>query len=122
MPMKRELYPADWPDISRRIRDRAGQRCEECGVPNYADIVRDGDAWEMFDADRVARRHPYPRVTHIVLTVHHRDADPSNNQDDNLVALCQRCHFAADMDLHKRNAAETRRRRRLEAGQKELLP
>lgn len=120
--MKRELYPQDWPSISLRIREQAGQKCQQCGLENYSKIVRDGDTWEAFDEHRIATRHPYPKVTTVVLTVHHIDADPSNNQDSNLIALCQRCHFQADLELHRQNAADTRRRKRLEAGQKELLP
>jgi hypothetical protein len=37
MPIRPELrprYPADWPQISRRVRfERAGGRCEACGRP-----------------------------------------------------------------------------------------
>lgn len=28
-----------------------------------------------------------------VLTVHHIDYNPQNEEDDNLIALCQRCHL-----------------------------
>jgi hypothetical protein len=38
MPIRPEnvaRYPADWSAISASIRERAGHRCEECGVPNY---------------------------------------------------------------------------------------
>ncbi len=41
MPMDRRKYPTDWEAISARIRhERAGDRCEACGVPNHAWIVR----------------------------------------------------------------------------------
>ncbi|WP_199085980.1 hypothetical protein [Bosea sp. ASV33] len=38
MPIRSEnkaRYPKEWPAISAKIRERAGQRCEECGVENY---------------------------------------------------------------------------------------
>jgi hypothetical protein len=35
-PENRSRYPADWPQISAAIRDRAGDRCEACGVENGA--------------------------------------------------------------------------------------
>lgn len=129
MPMKRDLYPDDWPQISLRIRERAGWKCEECGLPNGALIIRStvdparymtyipekdwyvnmqGDParlseipeeyWD--DTDR-----PYVKV---VLTVHHKDFNPSNCADENLACLCQRCHFIADIPLHKANSRSTR--------------
>jgi len=31
---------------------------------------------------------------------------------DNLRALCQKCHLTFDHDLHRKNAAETRRKKK----------
>ena len=62
-------YPPDWPDIARRIKERAGWRCENCG-------------------------HPHDPQSRHVLTVHHLDLNPQNNSETNLVALCQRCHLS----------------------------
>ena len=50
----------------------------------------------------------------VVLTVHHIDFDKSNNREDNLVALCNRCHLIADMPLHIENAKKTRARKKRE--------
>jgi len=61
-------YPPDWPDIARQVKDAADWRCEHCG-------------------------HPHDPATGHVLTVHHLDGNPANCADDNLVALCQRCHL-----------------------------
>lgn len=37
MPMQRDLYPADWEELSRRIRfERAGGACEWCGAVHGA--------------------------------------------------------------------------------------
>jgi len=69
-PLTRSLYPRDWAHISRRVISERGERgdhCERCGR---------------------ARR---PGT---VLTVHHRDGNPSNCVDENLVVLCQGCHLA----------------------------
>ena len=62
-------YPKDWPDIAKRIKDRAGWHCENCHRPNSKRENR-------------------------VLTVHHLDGDKANCADDNLVALCQVCHLS----------------------------
>jgi len=103
MPMKRDLYPRDWPAISKRIREREGNRCLWCGVANGS--LRDG------------KRRPY----RVVLTVAHLNHDPADCSDGNLAALCQPCHLGYDANQHKRNAAETRRRRIVANGQMELL-
>ena len=101
MPMDRSKYPDDWEAISRRIRlERAQGRCEVCGAVNG---------------------EPHPVTgSRVVLTVAHLDHDTTNNTDDNLAALCQRCHLTYDAALHAQHAAETRRRRMVEAGQMEL--
>ncbi len=44
MPIRPEMkarYPADWRAVSLRVRERAGWRCETCGVPAYAVGRRD---------------------------------------------------------------------------------
>lgn len=110
-PMNRADYPRDWPAISMRIRARSGQKCEWCGAPN---------------------REPHPDTGSIVvLTVAHLgvaklDGTPGDKhdkrdcRDENLAALCQRCHLNYDRDDHVRHAAETRRRKREDAGQERL--
>ena len=62
-----DLYPPDWKFISWKIKDRAGWKCEACKVPHG----------------------PGPRK----LTTHHIDYNPPNISDNNLIALCQRCHL-----------------------------
>jgi hypothetical protein len=88
-PEERTRYPSNWKVISLRIRkEKAGDRCEHCGAVNH---------------------QPHPVTgSRVVLTVAHLDHTPENCADDNLRALCQRCHFAYDRKHH----AETRRRRR----------
>jgi len=61
-------YPQNWPEIATRIKNAARWRCEHCGHPHH------------------------PASSH-TLTVHHLDGDPANCHDNNLVALCQRCHL-----------------------------
>ena len=52
MPIKREnrhLYPKDWQQIRKRILERAGHKCEQCGVEQYAVGYRDesGQFWPL---------------------------------------------------------------------------
>ncbi len=132
MPINPANYPPDWPSISRRIRhERAGNKCEWCDVVNHAIGARDRlDEWH--DASSIecmsysAGVHyfgeSYPKIIKIVLTVAHIDHDTTNNADDNLAALCQRCHLRHDAKHHAKNAAQTRRRKYCElTGQKELF-
>lgn len=63
----RHLYPANWDEIAREVKTRAGWKCEACGAPHG----------------------PPPHV----LTVDHLDHTPANCREENLVALCQRCHL-----------------------------
>ena len=95
-PENRARYPADWKAIRARILERARNRCERCDVPNYSD-----------------RKNPKTgRVARIVLTIAHvHDPDPANCADENLQALCQRCHNQLDAPMRARNAAATRKAR-----------
>lgn len=90
----RARYPADWPAISLRIRGaRAGWRCER---------VRDGRRCTA----RQNRPHPVTGSS-VVLTVGHLNHRPEDNAEDNLLAMCQRCHLDWDREHHL-----IRRRRR----------
>jgi 5-methylcytosine-specific restriction endonuclease McrA len=89
-------YPSNWKKVSRTIRRIAGNRCEWCQYC-LGECYSDGQ--------------PVVR-----LSVHHQGAayangtpgDPHDKHDlrrENLVALCDRCHFQADLPLlieHKR--------------------
>lgn len=122
-------YPKDWPQISRRIRfDRAKGRCEQCGAPHGHLIARgdgaDAGTYMLANGDVFcattgeargnARASEYDtaRCVVVILTVAHLDHTPENCADDNLKALCQRCHIAYDAEHHAANAAATRRGRR----------
>lgn len=123
-PDLKHLYGKDWREISRQIRERAGNRCEWCGVKNGAIGYRDAQGRFHDDpqAAEVMAIEGERGVVRIVLTVAHLDHNPANCDPANLAALCQRCHLRYDANEHARHAAETRRRK-LEAqtGQGRLL-
>ena len=114
-PENKERYPSNWPEISWRIRfERAGNACEDCGVKNYELGGRDENGkWHRACILDCSRRLPAPgtwswcggglnlRIVRIVLTVAHLDHTPENCDDDNLRALCQRCHNRYDA-AHRR--------------------
>jgi hypothetical protein len=104
---ERTRYPADWKAVSARIRARSGGRCEcvgECGLhpPNP-------------DPRRCVERHGEPSQYakgRVVLTCAHLDHTPENCAEDNLKAMCQRCHNRYDVSHRRANAARTRRARK----------
>lgn len=143
MPFHRERYPKDWPAISKRIRERSGGKCEcrgECGTehngrcnaPNGEWIWRGRAQWwdfdEFFEGEATERTRVIGtiwggetiRAVKVVLTVAHLNHVESDVRDENLLALCQYCHLKYDSDHHQRHAAETRRRKKVSAGQLEM--
>lgn len=119
-PENKARYPKDWPEISQRIRKRARQKCEECGVKNYALGGRAADG-TFLPADPKGekllrlewpspgewawcgkgKRKEYLRIVKIILTVAHLDHTPENCDDDNLKAWCQRCHNRYDAPMRR---------------------
>lgn len=73
-------YPPDWltGEIQRRIRDMANHHCEECGL-------------EFEHGTNLSIQRKKGR--RVIGTVHHIDWNKSNCTDDNLVYLCQACHY-----------------------------
>lgn len=70
-------------EIQQREYARANWKCEHCGmefVPGTTAAVN------------VFRSDGRP----MTLTCHHIDSDKGNNDPNNLVALCQRCHISIE--------------------------
>ena len=114
MPMDYSRYPESWKAISWHIRnDRAEWACEWCGAVH-------------------GEHHPITGSI-VILTVAHLGTpltpggpptskhDKMDVREENLAALCQRCHLRYDRDEHAANAAATRHRKRREAGQLVLI-
>lgn len=112
MPIKPEnkhLYPEDWPERSAARIEKAGHRCELCGVKNKTWIQRHKQTPAVFKVCKLDQNNkPIPSKSNIweapkkiVLTVAHMD--PSYNLDDidSLLATCQRCHFTIDRVTNK---------------------
>jgi len=127
-PENRERYPLNWPEISRGVRERAGNKCEGCGVANYAIGGRSADGtflpvrpkgekllriewpapgewWWCGAGERVEML----RIIRIVLTVAHLDHRPENCAPANLRAWCQRCHNRYDAATRRAGIAHRAR-------------
>jgi hypothetical protein len=82
-----EAYPMLWQRglIQQNVKCRALHTCEECGM---------AFAQESNRAIQARRRDGYPMVG----TVHHIDMDKKNCAMNNLVFLCQSCHYRIHID------------------------
>ena len=99
MPMRRDLYPDNWEEISLAVREAAGWRCQ--GSPDYPDC-------------RAQQGQPHPDTSSkVVLTVAHLNHQHTNCRPDNLRAWCQRCHLNYDRAHHMANARRTRMRHQI---------
>lgn len=129
MPIRAEnqwRYPANWPEISARIRERAWNMCEQCGVENYALGGRDehGNFLPAQPIEESGLRLVWPkpgeyglcvksgrrawcRIIRIVLTVAHLNHQPEDCRDENLRCWCQRCHNRHDA-AHRRAGIKSR--------------
>jgi 16S rRNA A1518/A1519 N6-dimethyltransferase RsmA/KsgA/DIM1 with predicted DNA glycosylase/AP lyase activity len=89
MPIDYKLYHPDWKNISVRIRfERAKNRCEWCNAENYK---------------------PHPKTgSKVILTVAHINQNKDDNREENLAALCQRCHLNHDRRKHISNRLNNR--------------
>jgi hypothetical protein len=123
-PENKALYPDDWLAISAAIRARAGNKCEQCGVPNYELGGRDDGDWHKALSTGTnglrttwpkpgeyawcegPRFHLWLRIVRIVLTVAHLNHKPEDCRPENLKALCQRCHNRLDAAMRRRGMQE----------------
>lgn len=103
-----ERYPENWLELAQECKDKAGWKCEECGIEH----------------DTVLLGKKRGNIYKVKLTAAHLDHDPEN-PNPRLKALCQSCHLKYDRWLHGDNARKTLYRRRreamLEAGQLEMF-
>lgn len=99
----RQNYPEDWEEISKAIRfGRAKGFCEQCQAQHNS-IVWNGQ-----------------KFIKVVLTTAHvgidkPDGTPGSKSDlhdvrqDNLLALCQRCHLVFDVEQHRQTNLRKKR-------------
>ena len=111
MPVDMKRYPKNWREISLRIRARSGGVCEctgECGTHHG-----------RCNAENY-KPHPITNTKVIFTVAHlgHGTGDKHNKmdvRDENLKAMCQRCHLLFDLDEHIANAKRTRNAEKLRA-------
>jgi hypothetical protein len=129
MPIDYSEYPPNWKtEIRPRIIARAGNCCEECKVKNHSIILREANGtWRYIsptecDWIKAKMRNGYNEAgalkkmgfTKVVLTIAHLNHDKLNwdVKDDELKALCQRCHLLLDIKHHTANRKYGRNHKR----------
>lgn len=121
----------EWLTIRERIRVRANDCCEQCGVVNltYGYRVVDGSfvdlgphrgpaELEYLSAIYGTTSAQVGHLIRIVCTVAHVDCKPVDHSDENLRFWCQRCHNRHDAKTRRENATITRHEK---AGQLDLI-
>lgn len=112
MPIDYSQYPENWStEIRPDILSRANNCCELCNVKNYAIGHRDQKGkfieWphpvKSFSLSKQVAKQSGLHLIKIVLTISHTDRDKTNNDYNNLKALCQRCHLLHDIKQHVQN-------------------
>lgn len=102
MPIPRDIrrlfYSAHWETVVRPAAlERAGYRCQDCGLAHGAVGYR---THGLFHPVPVRRRRGQKLVI-IRLQVAHANNLPGDDQPENLLALCARCHLLRDRGVHK---------------------
>ena len=95
MPIRSEnkdRYPKNWKQIREHILERAGNRCECCGVENHTYRLN----------PKTGKR------AYIVLTIAHLDHIPEHCDPSNLRAWCQKCHNEYDAKIRAQHRAENK--------------
>lgn len=124
MPIDYNKYPQNWKsEIVPRILERAGNKCEKCGLENKRQVYsvklylrsnengRYGYKTIWFRDNRDAEKIKHLTTgkiknVKVILTIAHLDHDETNFnvKDDRLMAMCQWCHLNYDAKEKYRRA------------------
>jgi hypothetical protein len=123
-PQLRPFYGREWQEVIRpRILSRAQDACECCGAPDGLFVLvgtygawydRAWERWRSPGSELVDLRPPHDRGifveappffsirrVQIQIGIAHINHVPGDDRDDNLAALCRRCHLLHDIGQHK---------------------
>lgn len=110
------LYPGgsirspEWLVLREQVRERAGNKCEGCGVENGARIVRYlGQVYHYVHGTTAWIGGSQFKIITIVCTVAHVDGKLVDHSLDNLRFWCQKCHLTHDAAQHAQSRATRRR-------------
>lgn len=114
---RRQLYPPDWSDITKKVRERDGDFCTMCGaaagefLKKTADGYNLAEVWDIIAVGQLRKRVNFwtalkqMQMVWVVLQTSHINHDTNDNRLENLQRICQCCHMKFDAKRH----AESRR-------------
>jgi endo-1,4-beta-D-glucanase Y len=122
MPIDYSKYPKNWKEIRTTVLERAGNRCEVCGVKNYEWLLslkvmdRKGKLHTEWIQEETLpdfiikcqkEKQTILSIKHVrvILTIAHLDHDADNHDVElnRLKAMCQLCHLRYDKQEHRRS-------------------
>ncbi len=123
-PENKARYPKNWKEIRERIKARAGNKCEICGVENriFGFRNKNGTFVALPNQEYLLAAENFimlegTKIIEIVCTVMHLDHTPEHNEDSNLKFGCQKCHNNYDAPFR---AANRKKNREVDSGQASL--
>ncbi|MFM2310936.1 MAG: hypothetical protein RLZZ04_212 [Cyanobacteriota bacterium] len=81
MPVNPSLYPDNWQELARTVKESNNWRCGCCGKKCYEPGAR---------PENLTRSE----WTADILQVHHRNHDTRDNRLSNLLSVCAVCHLS----------------------------
>lgn len=97
-------YPINWNDTIRpAILSRDNYKCQQCGIKHRTKGFYDAkkqfvatDAW----LENYAKENHF-KIQTIHLQIAHINQNPSDNNYENLKAMCPKCHLTFDNQFNK---------------------
>lgn len=99
----RANYPENWEDeIRPRILKRDKYACQHCGLKHRGTYIytKDNHRLKVTEEEGKEAKGEGEKVVKIFLQVAHLDHNPKNNEDDNLLSLCNGCHLMNDRPMN----------------------
>ena len=101
--MKTKLYAENWNDTIRpAILKRDNYKCSKCKVKHRSRGYYDSSK-KFIECDEHMISYASKiniKLIKIILQVHHKDDNKQNNNFDNLITLCARCHLSTEQPLN----------------------
>jgi len=100
----RKNYPENWVDVIRpQILARDKYTCQGCRVKHrsYLLIDKNNKAISIEKDEYIEYREAGLHAYRVYLQVAHKDNNPANNDEKNLISLCVRCHAKLDAEYKK---------------------
>lgn len=95
----RENYPENWEDTIRPdILKRDNYTCKGCGAKHRKSYIfhKNGKRTSIHEDEIQEAKEAGEKAYKVFLQIAHKDQNPSNNNYNNLIAFCRKCHLNFD--------------------------